>query len=62
MVQDNQAAAPLFTQLYSGNLSLGAGATLNFGYASGSIEDYRALGTPGATVITTGAGATFGFN
>jgi autotransporter-associated beta strand protein len=45
-------------QPYSGNLTIGAGATLQCGYSAGSGYTYmNALGTAGSTTITMGAGS-----
>ena len=51
-------AASAATTIYSGNLSIGANAYLQIGYTDNNLEDYNALGTPGTTIISMGAGST----
>ena len=45
------------TPAYTGNLSIGAGATLQIGWTTAISQSYNALGTPGSTTISMGAGA-----
>ncbi len=48
------------TPIYSGNLTLGAGALLQPGYANSSTTLFNCLGTPGSTTITMGEGSRIG--
>ena len=45
------------TPAYSGNLTLGASATLQMGFTTARPASYNALGKPGTTLITMGEGA-----
>jgi autotransporter-associated beta strand protein len=47
------------TPTYTGNLSMGAGASLQCGYGQDVLANYNALGTSASTVITMATGSAF---